>query len=82
MANDKMVTIIVEGTPHEVPKGKITYETVVKFFDPTYPQNPPDTYLVKYRKGPAKNPENTLSPGGDVEVVEGMVFNVSKTGQS
>jgi len=82
MADDKQVTIVVEGTPHQVPKGKITYATVVHFFDPTYPQNPPDTYLVKYRRGPAHNPEGPLSLGGEVEVTEGMIFNVSKTGQS
>lgn len=82
MTHEHLVKIIVEGTPHEVPKGMITYVGVVTLFDPTYPQHPETTYLVKYRKGPHKNPEGVLSIGGEVEVKEDMIFNVSKTGQS
>lgn len=82
MASDKEVTIIVEGTPHQVPKGKITYAQVVTLFDPTYPQHPERTYLVKYRKGPPQKPEDVLPVGGEVEVKDGMIFNVTPTGQS
>ncbi len=83
MAEDKKtVTIIVNGTPHEWPKGKITYAQVVTLDVPDYPQHPEITYSVKYKKGPHERPEGVLPPGGSVEVREDMIFNVSETGQS
>jgi hypothetical protein len=76
------VTIIVDGIPHEVPRGEITYAQVVTLAVPDYPQHPEITYSVKYKNGPGHKPEGTLSPGGSVRVKEGMVFCVSPTGQS
>jgi hypothetical protein len=78
----KTVTIIVEGTPHEWPKGEITYTEVVTLEDPTYPQHSELIYLVKYKNGHGNKPEGILSPGASVKVKEGMVFSVSSTGQS
>jgi hypothetical protein len=78
----KLVTIIVEGAPHEWPKEEITYTEVVTLEVPDYPQHPEITYSVKYKNGHGNKPEGTLSPGGSVKVKEGMVFNVSETGQS
>jgi hypothetical protein len=78
----KPVTIIVEGTPHEWPKGDITYAEVVTLEVPDYPQHPETTYSVKYKRGHGEKPEGTLSTGGSVKVKEGMVFSVSETGQS
>jgi hypothetical protein len=78
----KTVTIIVEGTPHEWPKGEIKYAEVVTLEFPDYPQHPEITYLVKYRNGHGNKPEGTLSLGGSVKVKDGMIFNVSPTGQS
>ena len=40
------------------------------------------TYAVKYRNGPGHKPEGVLPPSGSIKVKEGMVFNVSETGQS
>ena len=79
---EKTVTIIVEGTPHEWPKGEITYAEVVTLEFPDYPQHPEITYSVTYKKGPGNKPEGILSPSGSVKVKEGMIFNVSQTGQS
>lgn len=76
------ITIIVEGTPHEWPKPMITYTEVVTIFDPGYAQHPEINYSVKYKRGPNRNPEGILAPGGSVEVKDKMVFNVSRTGQS
>jgi hypothetical protein len=76
------ITIIVEGTPHEWSKRRITYAEVVTLFDPQYPQHPEITYSVKYKNGPAENPEGILAPGASVKVKDKMVFNVSSTGQS
>ena len=82
MADKKTVTIIVNGTPHEWPKGEITYAEVVTLEVPDYAQHPEITYSVKYKKGQGDKPEGILSPGGSVKVKEGMIFSVSETGQS
>ena len=78
----KTVTIVVEGTPHKWPEEYITYEQVITLEMPDYAQNPQITYTVIYKRGPRNKPEGTLSKGGSVKVVEGMVFSVSPTGQS
>ncbi|MBS3909293.1 MAG: multiubiquitin domain-containing protein [Actinobacteria bacterium] len=78
----KEVTIIVEGTPHEWPKGEITYAEVVTLEIPNYAEHPEITYSVKYKNGHGNKPEGILPPGGSVKVKEGMVFSVSDTGQS
>lgn len=78
----KMVTIIVEGTPHEWPKEDIEYAEVVTLEVPDYPSHPEITYSVKYKKGQGNKPEGILSPGASVKIKEGMVFSVSETGQS
>ncbi|MDF1817051.1 MAG: multiubiquitin domain-containing protein [Immundisolibacteraceae bacterium] len=82
MKDKKIVTIIVEGTPHEWPKGEITYEEVVKLEVPDYTPNSNITYSVGYERGRGNKPEGTLSPGASVKVKGGMVFRVSETGQS
>jgi hypothetical protein len=78
----KTVTIIVNGTRHEWPKGKITYAQVVTLDVPDYAQHPEITYSVKYTRGPHEKREGILAPGDSVEVTEGMTFSVSPTGQS
>jgi hypothetical protein len=75
----KTVTIVIDGTEHEVEKGKLTYAEVVTLAYPDYPQNPSISYSVTYFRG---HHEGILSPSGHVEVVEGMEFRVSRTGQS
>lgn len=80
---EKDVTIIVNGTPHKWEKGDlITYAEVVTLEVPDYPNHPEITYSVKYKKGDNNKPEGILSPGASVKVKDGMVFNVSETGQS
>lgn len=80
---DKTITIIVDGTPYEVPKNEyITYAEVVNLADPAYPQHPEITYSVTYTRGQGDKPEGTLPPGGSVKVKEGMSFRVNRTGQS
>lgn len=80
---DKTVTILVDGTPYEVPKkDEISYEEVVTLAYPDYPQHPEITYSVTYTRGQGNKPEGILSPGGSVKVKEGMSFVVNRTGQS
>jgi len=80
MNDRKNVTIIVEATQHEWPKGEITYEEVVNLEVPNY--SPNITYSVGYERGQGNKPEGSLSPGASVKVKEGMIFRVSETGQS
>lgn len=85
MANDKpkkTVTIVVEGTEHEWPKDDISYAEVVTLEVPDYAQHPEITYAVRYKRGHGNKPEGTLAPGASVKVNQGMIFNVSETGQS
>ena len=85
MVNDKpnkTVTIVVEGTEHDWPKGDISYEEVVTLEVPDYAQHPEVTYSVRYKRGQGNKPEGTLAPGASVKVKEGMIFSVSETGQS
>src|SRR4029077_12222361 len=53
----KMLTIIVEGTPHEWPRGEITYAEVVTLEVPDYAQHTDITYSVKYKSGHGNKPE-------------------------
>ena len=78
----KKVTIIVNGTPHEVEKDEISYDEVVTLAFPDFPQHPERTYSVTYANGHGEKPEGILSPGGKVKVKEGMTFKVKHTGQS
>jgi hypothetical protein len=80
--HDKVVTIIINGTPHEWPKGVITYAEVVTLEVRDYPQHPDITYLVTYERGHGDKPEGILSLGASVKVKNGMVFSVSESGQS
>jgi len=84
MSNEpKTVTIYVEGTEHQWPKNEdISYAQVVTLEVPDYAQHPEITYSVKYKKGQGNKPEGILTAGASVKVKDGMVFNVSETGQS
>ncbi len=75
-------TIFVEGTPHEWPKAKITYAEVVTLFDPQYPEHTQMIYSVTWDRGPDRKPEGILAPGASTKIRNGMVFNVSPTGES
>ncbi len=83
-AQDKhTVTIVVEGTPHEWPKNAdISFAQVVTLEFPDFAQHPEITYAVTYKRGHGNKPEGVLAPGESVKVKDGMIFNVSKTGQS
>ena len=78
----KTVTIVVEGTEHEWPKDEIGFTEVVTLEVPDFAQHPEITYSVRYKRGHGNKPEGTLVPGATVKVKEGMIFNVSETGQS
>ena len=78
----KTYKIIVEGTPHEWPEEEISYTAVVTLEVPDYAQHPEVTYSVTYKEGPRNKPEGILSPGASTKIREGMIFNVTRTGES
>lgn len=79
----KMVKIVVEGTEHEWPKAEIGYAEVVTLEFPDFPEHPERSYSVKYSRGQGDKPAGILSPGSEsVKVKDGMIFNVSPSGQS
>jgi hypothetical protein len=83
MGNDKTVTIVVEGKPHDWPKNAdILYDQVVKLEVPEYTPQSNITYSVKWTKGHGEKPEGILVAGASVKVKDGIRFTVSETGQS
>lgn len=78
----KSVTIIVNTREKVVPKGKISYETVVGLAFGEVPTGDGITITVTYRRGSSGKPQGSLVPGGAVEVVKGMVFDVVRTDRS
>lgn len=78
----KLVTIVVEATPHEWPKGEISYDEVVALEVSGHSTESQTTYSVMYERGMGNKPAGSLYPGASVKVKEGMVFHVSETGQS
>ncbi len=81
--DSKNVTIVVEGSPYDWPKNSdITYAQLVALEFPDFAQHPETTYSIKYTKGQGNKPEGVLVAGGSVKVKDGMIFNVSSTGQS
>ena len=74
------VNIDVNDAPHTVPKGKLSFDDLVKLaFGPG--ANPADGYRISYDRDHG-NASGKLKPGNSVEVVEGMDFTVTPTGQS
>lgn len=78
----KLVSIIVNGTPHEVEKDDINYFEVVTLGFPDFPNHPERTYTVTYKRGHGNKPEGILSPGGEVKIKDQMQFYVKHTGES
>ena len=80
---NKLVTIIVEGTPHEWPKNeKISFDQVVIWVYPDYSPSDGRAYTVTFEKGDNEKPEGQLVKGSSVKVKDRMTFNVSRTGES
>ena len=77
----KTVTIIVNTREKTVPKGKISFEQVVELAFENPPTGENVAFTVLYRRGHG-NHEGSLVPGKRVEVVEGMIFNVTATDRS
>lgn len=74
------VRIEVNDVQHTVPKGKLSFDDLVRLaFGEN--ANPADGYRISYDRGHG-NASGKLKLGGSIEVVEGMDFTVTGTGQS
>jgi Multiubiquitin len=75
----KLVTIIVNGTPHEVAKTEISFAEVVALAYPVPPSGPNIVISVSYRRGHGDKPKGILAEGASVKVKDGMIFDVTVT---
>ena len=73
------VTIVVNTRPIPWAEKKITFEQVVELAFPGQPYDPNGT-LVEYSRG--HGPDHALRPGQNVEVKDGMVFDVEPANRS
>ena len=82
MKTKKTVTIVVNGTEHEVEKDHISFQEVVHlaYDEPPYGEN--TLFSVTYRRGNGNKPGGTLTPGECVKVKKGMIFDVTATDKS
>lgn len=75
----KVVSIIVNTKPRQWAEKKISFEQVVELAFPGQPYDSAGT-LVEYSRG--HGPDHSLRPGKDVEVKDGMVFDVEPANRS
>lgn len=78
----KTVTLVVNTRRFEWSEKEISYEQVYALAHPHQPLNDGDTATVTYSHGPHGNGRGSLTPGHDVKVKEGMIFNVYRTSRS
>ncbi|MCL5262041.1 MAG: multiubiquitin domain-containing protein [Patescibacteria group bacterium] len=82
-AKPKQVTIYVNTRPHEWDKkDDISFQEVVTLAFGSYIDDPKVIYTVKYFKGPDSHKEGSLHKGESVKIKNGMIFDVTQTGQS
>lgn len=73
------VTIIINTNPYPWTEKKITFEQVLQLASPNQPYDPQGS-LVEYSRG--HGPDHSLTAGHDVEVKDGMVFDVEPANRS
>lgn len=78
----KVVTIYINGTPHEVEKSKLSYEEVIALAFDNPPQGEQVQITVQYTRGHSGKPKGSLVEGQSVQIVEGMEFDVTATNRS
>jgi hypothetical protein len=73
----KVLTIIVNATPHEWTDEEITYSQVVQIAYPGEVVSANSTFKVSYMKKNGHNLDPLVYSSSPVKVKEGMVFNVT-----
>ncbi|MBI4220652.1 MAG: multiubiquitin domain-containing protein [Chloroflexi bacterium] len=82
MANNKAITIIVNGRQKTVDDKELTFAEIVALAFDNPPSGPNIVFTVTYRRGQGNKPEGTMVDGETVKVKEGMIFNVTATDKS
>ena len=79
LAQEKEITIIVNGREQLVTSKTLDFESVVRlaFPDAVFDEN--SIYTVTYRKADDKKEQGSLVAGGTVKVKEGTIFDVDRT---
>ena len=80
--SQKEIAIVVNGRERVTVETKLSFAEIVKLAEETAPTGENISYVVKYRKGPAANPEGELESGQSVKIKKGMIFNVTTTDKS
>ena len=79
-SNNNQVHIEINDIQKITLKGKLSFDPIVKLaFGEN--ANPADGYRISFDRGHG-NASGKLKPGASIEVVEGMDFTVTGTGQS
>lgn len=77
----KHFNIFVNARRHSWEDNVINYSQVVDLVFPP-PHGPNEIFTVQYSRGPKENREGTLVEGQEVEIKNGMVFDVTRTDKS
>jgi hypothetical protein len=73
--------IFINGREVKVSEKELTFDQVVALSG--MPTGPEIVFTISYRKGHGEKPEGSMvEGGGPVNVMKGMVFNVSSTNRS
>lgn len=72
------VNIVINGNPHTVFMGHLSYEAIVILAG----LNPEYQYTVVYQRGIQIKPEGTVIRRQSVDIVDGIRFNVAYTGDA
>ncbi len=82
ISKKRNITLIVDGTPKDWNKGKITFEEVIILAFGQYIDKPTMVYTVKFEDGPKKNPEGRMFRNSVVFVKDKMIFHATATDKS
>jgi len=77
--HEKFFNIIVNAREKKWPKGQITFDEVIELAFGSVSADPNVVYSLTYK---AHGNEGTLVKGGSVDVVNGMIFNVTQANKS
>lgn len=78
----EQLTIFINGRRKKIGPDGICFEDLIALAFEHPPQGEQICFTVTFRKGPADRPEGSLLEGQCIDVVKGMVFNVTATDKS
>ena len=80
---ERMVTIYINGRPHEVKDGtELSFADIVVIAFGKYESNSTTLYTVSFSKGTHSNQQGVLVAGQVLKVKGGMIINVGRSSRS